>query len=211
MKTKNYLQIVFSIMLLITTVVFFACDKEEEKVEEKVNQLPKIESVNASPETLPISGIASLSCSAIDADGDDLQYIWSCNKGSFPEGSNSNTVKYKAPDLQGTVSIEVSVSDGKTNVKSNVNITIYEIDVPICSIDGNVYMINTTTPIAGTIVTIGNITATTDGNGYYALNNVETGEQTIEASKTGFSGYSQQITCEEGDNNKNIYLRCNVE
>lgn len=56
----------------------------------------------------------NISCQAEDEDNDDLDYIWSCDKGKI-SGTGAQ-VTWKAPNLDGNVNITVTVSDSKNGV-----------------------------------------------------------------------------------------------
>lgn len=56
----------------------------------------------------------NISCQAGDEDDDDLAYIWSCDKGEI-SGTDAKVI-WKAPNVDGSFNITVTVSDGQNGV-----------------------------------------------------------------------------------------------
>lgn len=76
---------------------------------------------------------------------------------------------------------------------------------------GNVYITGTTTPLSGVVVSIGNVTYTTTTDGYYFLQGISTGQQTITAVKSGYESYSTTINVSTEPNTRNIYMTTNTQ
>ena len=57
-------------------------DKRQLTIQITANSPPVITNLSASPQTVEIGGTVGLTCSATDADGDDLSYSWSESAGS---------------------------------------------------------------------------------------------------------------------------------
>ncbi len=75
------------------------------------NYPPQIIALTASPASIDVGELATLTCQAIDADGGDLTYTWDANAGSF-SGSDS-TVIWNAPDQLGYYLIACTVTDDR--------------------------------------------------------------------------------------------------
>jgi hypothetical protein len=61
-------------------------------------------------------------------------------------------------------------------------------------IDGNVVDAPTGQPIPGATVAVGNVVALTSSNGYFRLDNVPVGTQTLRISAIGWQSYSAAVT-----------------
>lgn len=75
------------------------------------NQLPVISSLTAAQTQVYPSGNVEIRCIASDADGDQLDFKWTCTGGDFSGAGTS--VIWKAPKNYGTYTIKVTVEDGK--------------------------------------------------------------------------------------------------
>lgn len=75
------------------------------------NQPPVISSLTAAQTTVYPSGNVEIRCAASDADGDQVDFKWTCTGGSFSGGGPS--VIWKAPPNYGTYTITVTVEDRK--------------------------------------------------------------------------------------------------
>lgn len=89
-------------------------------------------------------------------------------------------------------------TDSKQNNGSAANAT--------GSVTGKVYVVNSTTPVAGVVVSSGAVSVTSAADGAYTLNNLPLGSATISASKSGYDGYSTTITVATGTNTRDIYM-----
>lgn len=69
--------------------------------------------VSCNPCHADIGGELSFVAEATDADDDALTYSWSATAGTFPDGTNTRSVRWVAGDEPGPVSITVEVSDGR--------------------------------------------------------------------------------------------------
>lgn len=103
------------------------------------NTPPEIICLFASLYSVPTGGKSTLSCNAIDEDGDDLIYEWISNNGSIVENGSSAT--FNAPSSNETYStITCMVYDGQGgSAIETENITISNGTDPLVDIDGNVY------------------------------------------------------------------------
>ncbi len=76
-----------------------------------LNMDPVISSLVADPVTVLPQGKSTITCVAIDPDGDVLNYSWKPSDGSITK--SGNTVTWIAPDREGDFTITVIVDDGK--------------------------------------------------------------------------------------------------
>ena len=89
------------------------------------NNPPIISTVTASPNTISAGGTVLVSCVAYDSDsGDTLTYIWSAGSGTLESPTNPSTVWTAPTDNTGTYYIKVTVTDGKTSVTGQVQVTV---------------------------------------------------------------------------------------
>ncbi len=103
-----------SILIFIFAFAFiFGCEEKPTEPEDTTNHLPEILQVIADPDQVFTLETTTLTCIAEDADGDDLDYAWACQSGSFPEGDSSSSVTWEAPVDTGLYIISVSVNDGR--------------------------------------------------------------------------------------------------
>ncbi len=75
------------------------------------NNAPTVE-VSAAFSSLNAGGQGSLFATALDPDGDVVQFAWSCTAGSFSNSQGQSTL-YTAPSVAGTYVVEVTGDDGK--------------------------------------------------------------------------------------------------
>ena len=75
------------------------------------NHPPTINSLVANPAALQFAQNTTLTCIAVDADGDPVQYMWEAREGSI--SGVGNKVTWTSPSKNGNFSIFVTVSDGK--------------------------------------------------------------------------------------------------
>jgi hypothetical protein len=104
----------------VTATVLLECDADEvERGELEVvgefNFSPVIESVIASPSTIPAGGLVDLAVTAFDQDGDPLDYLWSATDGTFSDPTVPVT-QWTAPLVAGSYTIEIAVSDDSRTV-----------------------------------------------------------------------------------------------
>ncbi len=78
------------------------------------NRVPQVAGISLEPSstTVPMNGTVRLTVNASDPDGDVLQYVWAANGGSFDSSDGSRAV-WRAPQLTGSFTVNVMVSDGK--------------------------------------------------------------------------------------------------
>ena len=90
----------------------------------KANQAPVINAMEAV--TLEAGQNVSLHAQAADPDGDALTYSWSVPGDMNATGTDTANVNITAPDVssESSYTLSVVVSDGKTSVQSNVQVTV---------------------------------------------------------------------------------------
>jgi len=113
MKKLTYLMIGF----LALSMASSGCSKKEDS-----NQNPEVSSVQVNPSSVTVNGMASISVSASDANGDELSYDYFVSGGSI-SGSGSS-VSWNAPANGGVFTVEVTVSDGKGEATGSGQLTV---------------------------------------------------------------------------------------
>ena len=92
---------------------------------EPVNSAPVIDEVMATATTVFETEQCTFLCVATDADGDELQYVWSATEGDL--AADGPAARWTAPARNGTASIMVQVSDGRGGIAIEpVLITVLE-------------------------------------------------------------------------------------
>ena len=91
---------------------------------ESVNYAPVIQSVDVDPDTVGISGSATVSCSATDQNNDILIYSWFADYGDFPISSSGSIAFWRAPADTGTYSVAAVVSDGQLADSEAIEIVV---------------------------------------------------------------------------------------
>lgn len=186
---KNAILLSFVILF-----VFANCKKE--------NATPSVQSVNQTPNEVMIGETAQLNCMAVDADGDLLNYSWSCNGGAFIGATTGNSVSWKAPDKEGQYVLKVTVSDGKSVAEKDITIVV---KIPPGEVTGFVYFSGTTIPVSGVNVRIGALQSTTSSDGKFSIK-ANFGNQQVQATKDGFDSFTKNITISELTNQVIIEL-----
>lgn len=108
---------------------------------------------------------------------------------------------FGAVTLNSCGSSDGGINSGSTTTNSNATTG---------RITGKTYIINSTTPIAGVVVSIGATSYTSSADGTYILDNILTGSSTINATKSGYDGYSETVTIATGTNTKDIYMTSSI-
>ena len=127
-------------------------DKVDEKVIERKEEIaivnsnssPVISSIVANPTTISTGAVSAITCTASDADGDNLTYTWSAASGTI--SGTGATINWTAPASSSAYVINVTVSDGQGgSVQSSVNVTVTKSNNPpiITSIVANPTTIST--------------------------------------------------------------------
>jgi len=97
----------------------------------KANQAPVVNQMQAV--TLEAEQSYSLNVQAADPDGDALTYSWSVPADMQATGTDTASVNITAPNVssESTYTLSVIVSDGKTSVQSNVQVTVTPKAAPV--------------------------------------------------------------------------------
>ncbi len=88
-----------------------SCAKEEPP---KPNTVPVISGVEVNPAIIAASATATITCLAVDQDGDTLNYLWKASIGKID--GNGQTVSFTAPEQGGVYEIEVEANDGRGGI-----------------------------------------------------------------------------------------------
>ena len=186
-KRMQMRRILLSLNLLLI-ILFISC--KEDVPTEPINSAPKIQSVSSSPSSVKINEAAILNCMATDADGDDLTYSWSSEKGSFINGTLGQSVTWKSPSEEGTYVIQVIVSDGKEiDTKEQTIIS----DKNFGILTGIVWDKVIGESISGVKITISDQVAYSDSNGHYQMPNLPQGTYNIIAEKEDFVSFKGEV------------------
>lgn len=179
---------ILSLLILSSLAVLLTCG--EEKPTEPTNSVPEIHSVSASPTTIKVNEMTSLSCVATDADGDDLSYAWSADEGSFIQGTQGPSVTWKSPSSVGDYEVIVIVSDGKKIAESNTMISTKELNTKI---SGQVFDKDTKEPLRGVKIILDSLVDYTDTSGYYQFLNFSQGTYFITAEMENYFLYEGEV------------------
>ena len=103
-----YLISLLGIVMLVSLILFSGCSDDDNPVTD-TNNSPVINSLIASKDTVDLTDTCTISCSAIDPDGDGLTYSWSAVAGSIT-GTGDNVI-WTSPDVGGEYMVVCEVSD----------------------------------------------------------------------------------------------------
>ncbi|WP_368528937.1 glycosyl hydrolase family 18 protein [Enterobacter cloacae] len=103
----------------------------------KANQAPVVNQMQNV--TLEAGQTYALNVQAADPDGDALTYAWSVPSDMNATGTDTSSVQITAPDVttDSTYTLTVVVSDGKTSVQSNVQVTVTPKATPVVPDEDN--------------------------------------------------------------------------
>ncbi|HDT6029841.1 TPA: glycoside hydrolase [Enterobacter cloacae subsp. cloacae] len=103
----------------------------------KANQAPVVNQMQNV--TLEAGQTYALNVQAADPDGDALTYAWSVPSDMHATGTDTSSVQITAPDVttDSTYTLSVVVSDGKTSVQSNVQVTVTPKATPVVPDEDN--------------------------------------------------------------------------
>jgi hypothetical protein len=180
------LRIAFYSMIaaLLGCLFCFGCGKDKATTSPQ-NNAPQITAVSATPNPIPRNQTADLSVVASDPDGDALTYSWTTSGGLFAGGNTSAHVVWVPPQTPASYQATVTVSDGKTDVDTTINITVTS---AAFSLGGQVR--NQSDAAATDLYVVienssGYLDSTlTSSNGNYSFSNVPEGQLTVTLRST---------------------------
>ncbi len=87
---------------------------------------PRIHSITADPPEIGPGETTTLTCTATDANQDDLTYEWECDgdSGEFSNNATGSVVEWTAPETSQSYMIRVTVSDGHASNSNHISITV---------------------------------------------------------------------------------------
>lgn len=143
---------------------------------------------------------------ARDANYDELTYQWEASIGSFPEGNNQNETVWEGPQVNqdSRYWVYISVSDGKATIQDSIEIPIAA--PTFGKLSGYAWFRSTKIPVREAVISIWGKSDTTDIEGFYEIDGIMAGRQTLYGSKEGFTSNSVDLKVYEGLNEKNIEL-----
>ncbi|MCK9399262.1 MAG: Ig-like domain-containing protein [Bacteroidales bacterium] len=94
-----------------------------------VDSKPIINEITITPEVLQINSTAVIQVDAVDPDGDQLIYDYSPEAGTIT--GSGPTVTWNTPDYPGSFVIEISVSDSRDTVKTELTLSVINNAAPI--------------------------------------------------------------------------------
>ncbi len=112
------------ILGMIAGFVFAGCNKDDENPTGSENHAPVVQSVVATPSTVNPVGLTDLTCSATDADQDELSYVWTYSGGSILQPQTGPSAQWQAPEDEGTYTISVTATDGIDTGQGSVEVVV---------------------------------------------------------------------------------------
>ncbi|MCB1047560.1 MAG: SUMF1/EgtB/PvdO family nonheme iron enzyme [Calditrichaeota bacterium] len=116
------------LVCLLGLPFWFGCAEEEPELQ--ANTAPVIAQLVADPLVVclraqgPYEDRVVLECTALDADGDSLHYLWESADGAFPQGNQRNYTFWLPPARVSRCVIRVTVDDGALAVRDSVEIVV---------------------------------------------------------------------------------------
>jgi hypothetical protein len=106
-----------SLVVALLSCLICSCENED-------NNPPEIISMTASPDTIFLLGVTTITVLATDVDGDKLSYDFYADTGVLAN-QDENVVMWGAPWAEwGTYSVSCTVSDGKDTDIDSVSIQV---------------------------------------------------------------------------------------
>lgn len=112
-----------------------------------------------------------------------------------------NRENLDAGEYYSTISIESDGGDASITVTMTVSNTT--------TVSGYAFFAGTTIPVSGVTISVSESEYTTSSNGYYELENIGIGEQTLYATKSGFDNYSRNLNIPEAGITHNVEMTGN--
>ncbi|MCF7811918.1 SUMF1/EgtB/PvdO family nonheme iron enzyme [bacterium] len=114
-------------LLTVTFLILFAvgCDHENDNPTiTPENKAPEIITTGSGFYIIQPGAMTTLTCRAVDDDGDSLIYRWTADAGHFPDGAQSKSTRWTAPNNIGDYEITVTVSDGELKDENSVQVVV---------------------------------------------------------------------------------------
>lgn len=105
---RTFYLILISCITLASFPLFAGCSGEDNPVN-NTNHPPVISDLTSSNSTVDATDSCTITCSAVDTDGDALTYDWSTSAGLITGAGSSIT--WTSPDVSGSVTVVCEVSD----------------------------------------------------------------------------------------------------
>ena len=154
---------------------------------DNINSGNEILSLTASDSLVEAGGSVLLVCTAVDEDGENLEYIWKCASGTLtPDGNKATWV---APLKHGIYFISCTVADGY-GANDVATIAIEVTLVPGVGVTGKVLNAVDRSPVTNVLVTISGQGDSTNANGDYTILNVGTGNHDATGSGDSLCPFS---------------------
>lgn len=169
------------------------------------NTAPAIVSVVATQNVVGPGESIEITCTAEDAQSDQMSYIWSTDVGEFYGSLDEEEISWRAPaDFEGMAMITVVATDGKDeSFPENVSVQVVG---ERGALDGVVSRSGTGELLEGVTVTVNGASAQTDSDGAYSIENLPLGNHTVEASLDGYGTSSRTFEIKAGPNTLNFSL-----
>ena len=113
----------FSMLSLVIALMTIGCSDDDDNPV-IAEPAPEISSVEASMDTLNAVEVVTMTCNTAGTEGDSLTYAWSCDSGTFPNGTSGNTAEWEAPDISGTYTINVEVTNNAGSTSGSHDIFV---------------------------------------------------------------------------------------
>jgi len=111
------------IMFFLSSIFIIGCGDDDDDNVGSSKFPPKIEEIQAYGKIITQGTSTPFEVSAIDFDGDPLEFTWEANVGQFDQNTGESVV-WTAPETPGDANVTVTVSDGFDTVTGTVNITV---------------------------------------------------------------------------------------
>jgi len=204
---KNQILTISILIISIIVIITDGCKKDEENV----NNPPEIQSITSTPNTsstnrVPAGDQVSLTVTATDPAKNNLTYAWEADGGNFIGDTDKSSVTWESPVTTNDTTYKISAIVGDGVLTSTKDITIYVGGVTLCNLKGYVYYAGTTIPVSDVLVTVKTKSSVSGEDGYFEINDIPSGNQTLEASKEGFDDLSTNVELNSDINELNVEM-----
>jgi formylglycine-generating enzyme required for sulfatase activity len=192
--------------LFATTVIVMAlagCGGDKPLI--KFVNTPPEAALTADPDTLALADSSIVTCLVGDPDSDVLTFRWSASAGRFIRRDPSmSQVSWIAPAVEGVDTIRVTVFDNTDSVEAVVCVTVVGHTGTVLGVvkDGT-----SGEGLAGARLEIAGRVGTSGIKGFFRLELVPPGVDTLHATRDGYEPYAQLLPVREGTNELEIPLQ----